>query len=571
MVDERMGLTFSVRNSPGVYALLVGSGISREADVPTGWDIIKDLAQKIAVTEEGESVPDPIEWYEDEYGEEPRYDDLIEQLAQSKDDRQSLLEPYFEPTDEEREREVKTPSEAHRNIAWLMKNEYINVVVTTNFDQLLEQALREQGVTPTVVSSSADAEGVAPLAHQDAVILKIHGDYKATNLKNTSDELDSYEPAVEELVRQVFDEYGLIVCGWSGEWDTALRELILASKTRRYSMYWASYSGLSKTSEELVSHRDGNTVSIDGADEFFFDLKERVQALENAAPGAPLTTEVARERTKRYLTREEYQIDLADLIYEETERLRRELIDQDRFNLSADYYDEAIEARMDEYEAEVETLSTVFGLCAYWQPEISNSVNGDIRKSIDRLAGAEALENTQWKDEWVDIASYPIATLVYSIGISAVESGNWNIIRQILTEVEVPLIRGGSRVLPLAAHPTWILTRTDRGGRKIKRRIKQTLRKPLQNLLPSNSNYDKAFSEFDLVMDLSMIDEILKMSREPPAPQPADRLYHDSDSIDQILSEGEDWGPLQVGLFNGSTQRVDEISKYLQNDPAASR
>jgi len=38
-----MALTFSVRNNPGVYALLIGSGVSRGAEIPTGWDIIQDL------------------------------------------------------------------------------------------------------------------------------------------------------------------------------------------------------------------------------------------------------------------------------------------------------------------------------------------------------------------------------------------------------------------------------------------------------------------------------------------------------------------------------------------------
>ena len=57
--------------------------------------------------------------------------------------------------------------------------------------------------------------------------------------------------------------------GWSSGWDSALRELILSAENRRYSMYRAPYSGLDEEAEELVEHRDGNVVSIDGADSFF--------------------------------------------------------------------------------------------------------------------------------------------------------------------------------------------------------------------------------------------------------------------------------------------------------------
>jgi hypothetical protein len=42
MVDSEMALTFSIRNNPGVYALLLGSGVSSEAGVPTDWGVLKD-------------------------------------------------------------------------------------------------------------------------------------------------------------------------------------------------------------------------------------------------------------------------------------------------------------------------------------------------------------------------------------------------------------------------------------------------------------------------------------------------------------------------------------------------
>ena len=101
MVDNEMALTFSVRNNPGVYALLVGSGISRGAEIPTGWDVIKDLIRRVAEAKGEDPEPEPTEWYREEYGEEPQYDALLEQLAPSKEDRQALLKSYFEPTDEE--------------------------------------------------------------------------------------------------------------------------------------------------------------------------------------------------------------------------------------------------------------------------------------------------------------------------------------------------------------------------------------------------------------------------------------------------------------------------------------
>lgn len=61
MVDKDMVLTFSVRNSPGVYALLVGSGISRGAEIPTDWDVIEDLIRKVAEADGEDPGPEPAE------------------------------------------------------------------------------------------------------------------------------------------------------------------------------------------------------------------------------------------------------------------------------------------------------------------------------------------------------------------------------------------------------------------------------------------------------------------------------------------------------------------------------
>lgn len=557
MVDKDMALTFSVRNTPGVYALLVGSGVSRGAEIPTGWEVIEDLIRKLAEADGEDPGPEPAEWYRDEYGDEPRYDDLLEQLAPSKEDRQALLKSYFEPTDKEREKRIKTPSQAHKSIAWLVKQGYINVIVTTNFDRLLEQALEDVGVTPTVIAKPSDAEGAAPLAHSEAVILKVNGDYKASTLKNTADELDSYDPEIERLIEQVLDEYGLIVCGWSGGWDSALRDLILSAENRRYSMYWASYSGLDEEAEELVEHRDGNVVSIDGADNFFYNLKERVQALENAEPGAPLSKEVARERTKRYLTREERKIDLADLIREETEHLRDRLVDPERFDLHVDREDELIKERLGIYEKEVGTIASILSTCAYWGPEVPNSPEDSVFNAVQRLVSAKPDVSPSYKC-WSQLARYPTTVVTYAMGIVAVEAENWDLVYDLL-EGQDESYDAGSMPMVFRVHPHFVgshMIYQDNTG-YLKNRLKDAVREPLREFVPGEQEYEEAFHEFEILSDMVLIDLVEEIRRKKigfPSHE-----YWDLRVEEDIEAQGEDWGPLQAGLFGGSLERVEEI------------
>ena len=65
--------------------------------------------------------------------------------------------------------------------------------MTTNFDRLMEKALEDEGVTPTVLSTKEQAgQGALPLVHVDCCIFKVHGDYTDPRIRNTESELAEY-------------------------------------------------------------------------------------------------------------------------------------------------------------------------------------------------------------------------------------------------------------------------------------------------------------------------------------------------------------------------------------------
>ena len=234
--DPLTQLSFSVHQNKGVFALLLGSGLSRAAGIPTGWEITLDLIRRVALAQGVEKQTDWADWYRKKTGQEPDYSALLEELGASPDERRSILHGYIEPTDEDREEGRKVPTAAHQAIADLIQSGHIRVVITTNFDRLLENALRERGVEPTVVASADSLEGAEPLTHTSCYILKLHGDYKDARILNTDAELSAYPEQYEVALDRILDEHGLIVCGWSGEWDHALRAAFLRAPNRRYTV-----------------------------------------------------------------------------------------------------------------------------------------------------------------------------------------------------------------------------------------------------------------------------------------------------------------------------------------------
>jgi hypothetical protein len=91
-------LAFSLLENKGVFAVLLGSGASRAAGIPTGWEITLDLIRRVAITQGTQEQPDWAAWYRKTAGQEPSYSVLLEELASSPEERRSILHGYIEPT-----------------------------------------------------------------------------------------------------------------------------------------------------------------------------------------------------------------------------------------------------------------------------------------------------------------------------------------------------------------------------------------------------------------------------------------------------------------------------------------
>ena len=63
MKDPITALAFSIYENKGVYCLLLGSGVSRPSEIPTGWEITLDLVSRVAALQGAKDEPDWAKWY----------------------------------------------------------------------------------------------------------------------------------------------------------------------------------------------------------------------------------------------------------------------------------------------------------------------------------------------------------------------------------------------------------------------------------------------------------------------------------------------------------------------------
>ena len=510
MIDPVESLAFSLQANPRVYALLLGSGVSRAARIPTGWEIVNHLLARLAASTSATPDTDLEQWYIQTHGSPPDYSRLLNDLAKTPAERQGLLRPYFEPSAQERTEGLKLPTDAHKAIARLVGNGFIKVIVSTNFDRLMESALEDQSIIPTVMSTPDQVEGSPALDHLDCCLFKVHGDYIDTRIRNTPSELDDYPEPLKQLLHRIFDDYGLIVCGWSAAWDTALRDALCRVQSRRYTTYWATHGSPSEEATQLIRHRGAQVISIDAADTFFCSLEQKVDSIQALSTRHPLSTAAAVETLKRYLPREEHAIQLYDHIDSTVAELVR-ATSGTGFEIDAPQpKTPTITDRLHRYESASETLLSMAAVGGLWATA-ANCIGWE--RAAERLATMPR-QLGQASLVWSHLRAYPGVMFLYALGLGAIEADNLSILTRIFRKPVTDLSRGEPesssvlRVLIKHRDEADDLVKNQIEGLENNRapmssRLQYALREPLNPTMSDETKYVMTFDTFEIMAALA--------------------------------------------------------------------
>lgn len=423
MIENITTLSYSLYHNKGVYALFLGSGISRSTGIPTGWEIVVDQIKQLAALHKETISSSAEDWYKEKYNKEPDYSDILEAVTHTQEERVNALRGYFEPNEDEFEEKLKQPTIAHRQIAQLVKKGIIKVIITTNFDRLIENALKDEGIEPTVISNPNHIDNVQPLIHNPITLIKINGDYLDTKFLNIKSELTAYEPHTENLLRYIFENFGLITCGWSAAWDIAIVDLLKSSNKFRYGNYFTFKGKPTTELESLSAFRKGVLLQIADADQFFKGLNENIEAIETLQLQHPLNAELALAKIKKFIAKEEYKISLHDLVIAEANDVAL-YINQRQFPQPTL---EALKIELEVNFTKLNTLSIMLINGIYWG------------KSYHRMIWLKAFgkflyppDNARSYTMWSNFQRFPMLYLTYVIGLSALVTKDFELLHEIL-------------------------------------------------------------------------------------------------------------------------------------------
>jgi SIR2-like domain len=408
-LDPIVSLSVAIAEAPGSHTFFLGSGVSREAGVPTGqqvfWQAVGELYR---LEEETQETPDEEglqEWLKKTKRDQLGYSDLLELIAPDPANRRDYLAKHFEG---------REPGKAHQQLAALAEQGAVKVFITTNFDRLLEHALRARGIEPVLITSGADLASAPRREHASCYVLKPHGDYLQETIRNTPSELEELEPEIAEELREIFERFGVVVLGYSGS-DASIASSISARRSR-YGLYWVARGELGDGASRIIEATGGRVIKREGAAEFLADLHGRLEVF-CAHPSGHTPIQVHDEVLA--LVRSGDQIGLAEVMRRE----RRELAEA-MLNITADHRqerptDEAMLAVHDQilpiWERRLASLLPVI-------PYAPESFEREVRSLIDLL------ENRPIEggfSAWPELSEWATWWLGYACGAFALFQESW--------------------------------------------------------------------------------------------------------------------------------------------------
>ena len=275
--------------------LLLGAGASIKSGVPSAAGFAEMIARWAYLREQGRSEHDQSvhrsdwlpwlkshPWYDPEVPPEQQYPTLVAKLLTPREARIQLFV--------ERVRAAPKPSEGYVALADLIAKGWFRTILTTNFDDLIEQACRANPrALLTTVRSPAEASNITT-APRYAQLVFLHGTVEHYTDLNLTSETEHLPKELVQAIRPLLRDSPLIVIGYRGAEPSIMRDLLIseanACNLYRHGIFWCVQADteLSPLVHELQDTIGGNflLVEIDGFD----------QALDHLASDATTSARV---------------------------------------------------------------------------------------------------------------------------------------------------------------------------------------------------------------------------------------------------------------------------------------
>lgn len=272
--------------------VLLGAGASIKSGVPSAAGFAEMIARWAFLREHGRSEHDQTVlrsdwlpwlkahvWYDEARPPEHQYPTLVANLLTPREARMQFFV--------ERVKAAPRPSDGYVALTDLIARGWIRTILTTNFDDLIEQACRANPqALVTTIRSPAESGNVSTNPRY-AQLIYLHGTVEHYTDLNLDAEVQRLPDPLVEALTPLLRDSPLVVIGYRGSEPSIMRDLLISRAQLcngfRHGIYWCNRSGspLSPLVEELASTIGTNflAVEIDGFDEAMSFLAHDVRSI----------------------------------------------------------------------------------------------------------------------------------------------------------------------------------------------------------------------------------------------------------------------------------------------------
>lgn len=258
-------------NTPN-FALFIGAGASASSGIKAASQMITEWRRQLyEQSKSGETFEKWLkkqDWYEDE----EEYSILFEKIYDQRSQRRVYIEDCVKDA---------KPSWGYIYLSNIIAHNYFNVIFTTNFDDLLNEACFLYADLRPIVCAHDSAVADIRVTSARPKIIKLHGDFLYDSIKNTVRETETLEKNMRDKFMQFAREYGLVVIGYGGNARSVMDILDTILKSEGYfpnGLYWCKRKDdkASKKLERLMRRDNAYWVEIEGFDEFTAELHDKL-------------------------------------------------------------------------------------------------------------------------------------------------------------------------------------------------------------------------------------------------------------------------------------------------------
>ena len=177
------------------------------------------------------------------------------------------------------EMESASPSIGYYYLAQILANTKNNLVITTNFDTMTEDAVsfctnkKALVITHESLAQYIFTEGTGAEMLERPIVAKLHGDFFFRRA-NTQEDANELSPEWLSVLEKIMEIYTPVVIGYGGN-DGGFMEFLRNAAKKDKPIYWCGIWSVNDSIKSLLDLYNGYFVNIDSFDETMFTLGER--------------------------------------------------------------------------------------------------------------------------------------------------------------------------------------------------------------------------------------------------------------------------------------------------------